>query len=161
MFQYVVVCTLVFVPCLTHAAPSPERSEVIISIEKNPEFVQACIPCFEYIGSGASKPNVMAQNEESVLKGSFGGSAAAIPINNESDQDTDQRTNETGQQLRHSNHNISVYLNFILVLIISLLYEQVKKLKFEIYGYRLIFDNPPPSLNMRWDDNKRTWVSLS
>lgn len=160
MFQHVVIYSFVFFPCLTYAASSPERSVVVISVEKNPEFIQACVPCFKYIGISASKPDMIAQNKETVLDGSFGSGSPAIPINNKSYQDSDQRTNEARKQLRYGNH-LSIILLCVLLIIIFVLFKKILRLKELNEGMENIVLHPPPHFNVRWDDKKAKWISLS
>ncbi len=72
IIHYIVIYSFVFFPCLTYAASSPERREVVISIEKDPKFFKACVPCFEYIGVGAIPPDVIAKNNKSVRESASG-----------------------------------------------------------------------------------------
>lgn len=162
--QYIVIYSFVFFPCLANAAPFPERNVIVIGVEKNPQFFKACVPCFEYIGLGAIKPDIIAQNKESIREGSFGRSSTAIQIKNKSDSDPDQRTNETGVKLGYIDyihHKFSTILIIILFIVILLLLKKVQRLKWLNQGMESIVLHPPPHFNVRWDSKKAKWISLS
>lgn len=99
VIQYVVIYSFVFIPCLFNAAPSPQRSNVVISVVENPDILKACVPRFEHVGVSAVPPNIIAKNNEPVGEGSSGSGVSTVQVDGKSGNDAKECTNKAGKKI--------------------------------------------------------------
>lgn len=95
LLHHIVIFALVFLPCFAYSAPFCGWGKNHESIIQDPYFFQTCLPYFEYIRRVAVPMNIIKKNDKPIDKGSLGGNIITEPIQADSNNNADSRTDKT------------------------------------------------------------------
>ena len=159
----IVIFAFIILPCLAHASTSEDRrGKWYKSIVQQPDFLEACVPCFEYIRTGAAPMDIM-QKERKVIDQIVAGNSVTIePVQKYASGNAKNNTNKAGKEL--FNVYIQVCLLGLSVGFFICILFLLRKNRILLWRNNLLerlFANPPADKNVVWDSDKCTWVPKS
>jgi hypothetical protein len=165
LLHCIVIFALIISPCLAHTSTSEDRrSNGYESIVQQPDFLEACVPCFEYIrGGGVAVPMDIMQKEGKIIDQIMSGNSITIePVQKYGSRNAKNNTNKAGKEL------FNVYVQVCLLglsvgFFISILFllRKNRNLLWRNNLLERIFANPPADKNVVWDSGKCTWIPKS
>jgi len=155
----IVIFAFIILPCLAHASTSEDRrGKWYKSIVQQPDFLEACVPCFEYIRTGAAPMDIM-QKERKVIDQIVAGNSVTIePV----------QKYGSGNAKSNTKKAYNLYLQIFLLglsggffLSVLFLLRKNRQLLARNKLLEWLFSTPPPSLNVTWDTERCTWIPKS
>ena len=155
------ICLLIFTlissPCFAYGSASEDKwGKGYESIVQQPDFLKACVPCFEYVGRIAGPMDIMFEQQKTIDQGMPGSRVAIEPIEKDGSRNAKSDAHESRKKLYYVYvHSIAYILLFGLILYLLL---KNSDLRFLCNLYKGLFDIPPEKLNYRWDSKEHVWI---
>ena len=157
LLHCIVIFAFIISPCLAHASTSEDRqSNGYEGIVQQPDFLKACVPCFEYVSRSAGPMNIVPEEQKTIYESVTGGRVAVEPIEKDRSGNAKNNPDKPGKKLSY------VYIHWVLYgfFVTSILYLLSKNsdVRHQYLFYERLYDVPPENFNYRWDTKKHVWV---